>query len=172
MMCLGNARRLAKFGVTVTLHPKNTNPNNTNRTKEMAIDGFPTTANRRRIYRYRCSVTDRGNNPWMQLDLKKSYLVTRVRAIVYAMSSKDVVVVVHVGSSLTNNGNDNHQCGNITYVAAAREYAVWKDVSCSPPVWGRYINFVRTVVDDYLEICETTFEYGQCTLCCHGAITI
>ena len=164
VMCSGNATHLANFGVTVTQHPRNTD--RPSRPKGLMIDGQPTTVNGQSLLPgSTCASTDPGDNPWVRLDFKKAYLVSLVRAIIYGTTAQNVVV--RVGSSLTNNGNDNHQCGMVGYVYGDREKAVWKDVPCSPPVWGRYINFDRTKQNHRLEICEVTFRYGQCILCCH-----
>ena len=166
MMCPGYATHLANLGVTVTQHPKNTG--RTSRPKGLMIDGMPTTVNGQSLEPgSTCASTNRGDNPWVQLDLKKAYLVSLVRVIIYGSSGQNVVV--RVGNSLTNNGNDNHQCGNVSvpddYPTTRTAY--WRDVPCSPPVWGRYINFDRTFTNHFLEICEVTFRYGQCILCCH-----
>ena len=163
MMCSGNATHLANLGVTVTQHPQNTR--RPSRPKTLLIDGMPTTVQGQSISSSTCASTNKGDNPWVQLDLKKAYLVSLVRVIIYGTTAQNVTV--RVGSSLTNNGNDNNQCGTVPYVDSTRTKAYWRDVPCSPPVWGRYINFDRTVTNHYLEICEVAFGYGQCILCCH-----
>ena len=165
MMCLGNATHLANLGVNVTQHPQNTD--RLGRPKGLMIDGQPTTVTGQSISSSTCASTNIGDNPWVRLDLKKAYLVSLVRAIIYGNTGQNVVV--RVGNSLTNNGNDNYQCGN---VPVPNDYdttttAYWRDVPCSPPVWGRYINFDKTEKARYLEICEVAFRYGQCILCCH-----
>ena len=170
MMCSGNATHLANLGVTVTQHPQNTR--RPSRPKGFMIDGLPTTVNGQSISNSRCASTNRGDDPWVRLDLKKAYLVSLVRAIIFGTTGQDVVV--RVGNSLTNNGNDNSQCGTVPvpddYPPTTTAY--WRDVPCSPPVWGRYINFDRTVTNHYLEICEVAFRYGQCILCCHKQLSI
>ena len=164
MMCSGNATHLANLGVTVTQHPQNTD--RPSRPKGKVIDGQPTTVTGLSISSSTCASTDKGDNPWVQLDLKKAYLVSLVRAIIFGSTGQNVVV--RVGNNLTNNGNDNHQCGTVPvpddYPPTITAY--WRDVPCSPPVWGRYINFDRTWQNHYLEICEVAFRYGQCILCC------
>ena len=159
MMCSGYATHLANLGVTVTQHPQNTlRPS---RPKGLMIDGMPTTVNGQSLYPgSTCASTNHGNNPWVRLDLKKVYLVSLVRVIIYGSTGQNVVV--RIGTSLTNNGNDNHQCGTVPvpddYPTTRTAY--WRDVACSPPVFGRYINFDRTKLYHYLEICEAAFEYG------------
>ena len=169
MMCSGYATHLANLGVTVTQHPLNTlRPS---RPKSLLIDGMPTTVNGQSLgIGSTCASTNQGDDPWVQLDLKKAYLVSLVRAIIFASTGQNVVV--RVGNSLTNNGNDNHQSGMVVFVRDDRGNAVWKDVACSPPVWGRYINFDRTATNHFLEICEVAFRYGQCILCCHKQLSI
>jgi hypothetical protein len=123
------------------------------------IDGWTnsTTNSKETIANLKCGQTGRGDNPWVRLDLKKAYLVSVVRVIIFGSSGQNVAV--RVGSSLTNNGNDNHQCGIVPYIDSENRKAIWRNVSCSPPVWGRYINFDRTVTDHYLEVCEVAFNY-------------
>ena len=105
-----------------------------------------------------CASTKRGDNPWVRLDLKKTYLVSLVRVINFGTPGNNVAV--RVGNS-SNNGNDNYLCGNVPYFNKGKRKAIWRDVSCTPPEWGRYFNFNRTVKNHYLEICEAAFEYGQ-----------
>ena len=111
MMCLGYATHLANFGVTVTHH---TNTQRRGKSNEKMIDGIPTTVQKQGISSAICPSPSQGKNPWVQLDLKKVYLVSLVRAIIYGRSGKNVVV--RVGNSLTNNGSDNHQCGIFPFV--------------------------------------------------------
>ena len=162
MMCSGYATHLANLGVTVTQHPQNTG--RSRRPKTLLIDGMPTTVTGQSISSSTCASTNQGDDPWVRLGLKKAYLVSLVRVIIFGSSGQNVAV--RVGNSLTKNGNDNHQCGSVLYVFDDRANAVWKDVACSPPVWGRYINFDRTATSHFLEICEAAFRYGQCSLCC------
>ena len=105
-----------------------------------------------------CAVTTYSLNPWLQVDLQKEYLVSRVRAILYDDKGRNVYV--RVGNSLTNNGNDNHNCGKAPYDRSNDLNTIWRDVSCSPPVWGRYINLQRIVTNHVLHVCEIAFNYG------------
>ena len=159
VMCSGYATHLANFGVTVTQHPQNTE--RPSRPKIRVIDGIPSSVIGQYINQLTtCASTNQGDNPWVRLDLKKAYLVSLVRVIIYGSTGQNVVV--RVGNSLTNNGNDNHQCGTVAVpdVYRTTTTAYWRDVACSPPVWGRYINFDRTKQNHYLAICEAAFEYG------------
>ena len=113
MMCSGNATHLANLGVTVTQHPQNTG--RPSRPKTLLIDGMPTTVNGQSLLPgSTCASTNQGDDPWVRLDLKKAYLVSLVRVIIFGSSGENVAV--RVGNSLTNNGNDNHQCGMVVYV--------------------------------------------------------
>ena len=163
VMCSGNATHLANLGVNVTQHPQNTG--RSGRPKGKVIDCIPTTVTGQSISSSTCASTNKGDNPWVRLDLKKAYLVSLVRAIILGSTGQNVVV--RVGSSLTNDGNSNHQCGTVPVPVdyPPTRTAYWRDVPCSPPVWGRYINFDRTKQTHYLEICEVAFRYGQCILC-------
>ena len=166
----GYATHLSNLGVTVTQHPQNTDPKRSLRPKGKMIDGMPTTVTGQSISSSTCASTNQGDNPWVRLDLKKAYLVSLVRAIIFGTTGQNVVV--RVGNNLTNDGNDNHQCGTVPVPDkyATTTTAYWRDVPCSPPVWGRYINFARTWQNHYLEICEVAFRYGQCILCCHKCV--
>ena len=158
MICSGYATNLTSLGVTVTQHPKNTG--RTSRPKTLLIDGMPTTVNGQSLEKdgSTCASTNQGDDPWVRLDLKKAYLVSLVRVIIFGSTGQNVVV--RVGNNLTNNGSDNHHCGMVVYVRDDRAKAKWKDVACSPPVWGRYINFDRTATNHFLETCEAAFRYG------------
>ena len=156
-MCLGYATHLATVGVIVRQHPQNTQ--RPDRPKGLVIDGKPNTVNGQSIESAICASTNQGNSPWVRLDLKKAYLVSLVRVIIFGSTGQSIVI--HVGNSLTKNGNNNRQCGTVGYNSTENRQAIWKDVVCSPPVWGKYINFDRTVYNHYLEICEAAFRYGQ-----------
>lgn len=155
LLSVGTATHLADFGASVNQWPGDY----PNREAGKAIDGIPVNVDGQGISPSTCAGTSRGTNPWLRIDLKKTYLVSIVRAIIYGSSGQNVTV--HVGNNLTNDGNDNHLCGSPVFDSSTRFAAVWKDVTCMPPVWGRYINFQRTVVSHYLEICEVSFKYGH-----------
>ena len=140
--------------MTVIQHPDTKDPI---RAKVKVIDGIPASVDGQSLHSTKCASTKQGNNPWVRLDLKKAYLVSLVSVIIHGTTGKDVAV--HVGNSLTNNGNINKLCGKVP--DAERDKAIWRNVSCSPPEWGQYINFDRTVKKHYLDICEAAFEYGQ-----------
>ena len=122
-----------------------------------AIDGNPKDVTGQRLVSTDCAATTYSLNPWLQVDMQKEYLVSRVRAVLYDYEGGNVYI--RVGNSLTNNGNDNHNCGNAPYDSSNDLNAIWRDVSCSPPVWGRYINLQR-IVYGHLRVCEVAFNYG------------
>ena len=124
----------------------------------LAIDGSPKNVTGQIIDGFDCAATKYSLNPWLKVDLKSEYLVSRVRAIFVGDTGKDVYV--HVGSSLTNNGSDNHNCGKAPSDSSHYWNARWQGVSCSPPVWGRYINLQRIVLHHLLHVCEVAFNYG------------
>ena len=78
---------------------------------------------------------------------------------------RDILQIVWVCLSILYY-TDNHQCGTVPVPddPTTTAMAYWRDVPCSPPVWGRYINFDRTVTYYYLQICEVAFGYSQCIL--------
>ena len=122
-----------------------------------AIDGNPKDVTGQTLVGGDCAATAFSLNPWLRVDLQKEYLVSRVRII--PIGNRGENVYVHVGNSLTNDGNDNHECGKAPYDGDSSN-AIWRDVSCSPPVWGRYINLQRIVTNVILHICEVAFNYG------------
>ena len=124
----------------------------------LAIDGNPKNVTGQRLDGFDCAGTKLSLNPWLRVNLKIEYLVSRVRAIFIGDSGKNVTV--HVGNNLTNNANDNHNCGKAPYDNPTKWNAVWRDVNCSSPVWGRYINLQRIVSDSFLHVCRVAFNYG------------
>ena len=108
-----------------------------------AIDGYPKDVTGQRLVSTGCAATTLSLHPWLQVDLRKEYLVSRVRAILYDHKGRNVYI--RVGNSLTNNGNDNHNYGRAPYDISNDLNAIWRDVICSPPVWGRYLNMQRIV---------------------------
>ena len=121
-----------------------------------AIDGNPRYVTGQKLFGPDCAATTKSHDPWLRLDLRKEYLVSRVRII--PIGDRGENVYVHVGNSLTINGEDNHECGKAPYSNDVK--AIWRDVSCSPPVWGRYINLQRIVTSHILMLCEVAFNYG------------
>ena len=124
----------------------------------LAIDGSPKNVTGQMIDDFDCASTKYSLNPWLRVDLKNEYLVSRVRAILITQRGR--YVYVHVGNSLMNNGNDNHNCGRAPYDSFTYHDAIWRDVSCNPPVRGRYINLQRKVLNHILRVCEVAFNYG------------
>ena len=144
----------------VKQHPQNTQ--RPSQPKKKVIDGIPTSVNGQYINPYSmCGSTNQGDNPWVRIVMKKSYLVSLVRVIIYGNTGQSVAV--RVGNSLRNKGNNNYLCGNVPYNGTGSENrkATWRDIFCLPSQWGRYINFDRTVRYHNLEICEVAFKYGQ-----------
>ena len=123
-----------------------------------AINGIPKDVTGQKIVSTDCAATKSSLNPWLRVDLQKEYVVSRVRAILYDYKGQDVYV--HVGNSLTNDGNDNYNCGKAPYDHTTRRNAIWRDVSCSLPVWGRYINLQRNVTNNIIHVCRVAFNYG------------
>ena len=157
MQCLcdvGMATNLsASLGATVTM----SSVYNSLYSATKAIDGNPKDVTGQRLFGYDCAATTTSDDPWLQVDLQKKYFVSRVRII--PIGNRGQNVYVYVGNSLTNNGNDNHKCGKAPYDGSSTN-AIWRDVSCSPPVWGRYINLQRIGTNHILMVCEVAFNYG------------
>ena len=68
-----------------------------------AIDGNPKDVTGPTLVGTDCAATKSSLNPWLRVDLQKAYLVSRVRII--PIDDRGENVYVHVGNSLTNNGN-------------------------------------------------------------------
>ena len=122
-----------------------------------AIDGNPKDYTGQRLVGTDCAASQASLNPWLRVDLQKEYLVSRVRIIPIGIRGENVCV--YVGNSLTNDGNDNHNCGKAPYNGSSF-IAIWRDVNCNSPVWGRYINLQRIVPNLILHVCEVAFNYG------------
>ena len=164
MQCLcdvGMATNLAKsLGATVTISSVHSSVY----AAAKAIDGNPKDVTGQALVGTDCAGTKYSMNPWLRVDLQKEYLVSHVRIIPIGDRGKNLYV--HVGNNLTDYGNDNHNCGKAPYDISTRNDAIWRDVSCSPPVWGRYINLQRIVTKGVLHICEVAFNYGKMMLWC------
>ena len=115
---------------------------------ELAIDG-----NSNNDFRL-CAATAQSTNPWLRVDLKKEYFVSSVQVVLFP--GKLTHVYVYVGNNLANEGNDNYNCGKAPDATSLN----WRNVLCSVPVWGRYINLQREVTNHFLQVCEVTFNYG------------
>lgn len=105
-----------------------------------------------------CAVTKRSMNPWLRVDLKKQYLVSSGTVSFAYFSGEDLHV--HVGNSLTNNGNDNQNCDLARNDGSNNGQKISKAFRCSSPVWGRYINLQRLVTNHFLVVCEVVLNYG------------
>ena len=123
-----------------------------------AIDGNPKDVTGQTLVGTDCAGTTSSLNPWLRVDLQKEYLVSRVRVI--PIGDRGENLYVYVGNNLTNNVNDNHECGKAPYDSSNDLNAIWRDVNCSPPVWGRYINLQRIVTNHILHVCEVAVNYG------------
>ena len=122
-----------------------------------AIDGNPKDVTGQRLFGTDCAGTKNSDDPWLRIDLQKEYFVSRVRIV--PIGDRGENLYAHVGNSLTNYGNDNHECGKAPYDGPS-DIATWRDVNCRQPVWGRYINLQRIVKNHILHVCEVAFNYG------------
>ena len=151
---VGMATNLAaSLRATVTMSSVHSSPY----VAAQAIDGNPRNVIEQLLDGKNCAATKKSDDPWLRVDLEKEYFVSRVRII--PIGDRGENVYVHVGNSLTNNGNDNHECGKAPYNGSFSN-AIWRDVNCSLPVWGRYINLQRVVTNHILHVCEVAFDYG------------
>ena len=109
----------------------------------LAIDGNTVT----------CTST-RSKFPWLRVELKTAYLITSVKAFFW----QGYIAIVRVGSNLKNYGNANPQCGQRITISAQ----TWSRATCSPPLWGRYINVqMLSSIPRYLEVCELRATYSK-----------
>ena len=142
-MCVGMASNLAvSVGATVTL---STQYNPTNYLPKLAIDGNSASD------ALSCAATKIATNQWLRIELKNEYFVSSVGVIL--PSGRATNVNVRVGSDLTDDGNGNRNCRTIP----SANFLSWRNVSCNPPVWGKYIKLQR---NDILHVCEVVFSYG------------
>ena len=143
VMCVGMASDLAvSVGATVTL---STQYSTTTHFPKLAIDGNLASDGRL------CAATQKATNQWLRIELKNEYFVSSVGVIL--PTGRTTNVNVRVGSDLTDNGNANHNCGTVPGANSLN----WRNVSCNPAVWGKYINLQR---NDILHVCEVVFSYG------------
>ena len=103
-----------------------------------------------------CSATLTSTSSWLQVDLKKAYLIKSVK--VFFDSGGEGFAVVRVGSDLTHNGNDvNPKCGQPISNSAQG----WTETTCSPPLRGRYISVQSNSTRSSLSVCELRANYGK-----------
>ena len=103
-----------------------------------------------------CATTLASTSPWLRVDLRTAYFITSVEALFWR--SRGDGAVVRVGSNLTNDGNVNPMCGQpISFSAQG-----WTRTTCSPPLWGRYINVQKTSSQNIsLSVCELRANYSN-----------
>ena len=112
------------------------------------------------LIRGQCAAT-RSSQPvkaWLRIDLKRVYLISKVIITFYAETGRNARI--RVGSSTSNDGNDNLLCGtvnNYVYTLAS----IQRTVQCKERLWGRYVNVQRQTSGN-LEICEVAIYNGQC----------
>ena len=163
---VGMATDLANsLGVTVTM----SSTFSSTYTASKAIDGNPQIVIGQTMVGTDCAATRSTLNPWLRVDLRKEYFVSRVR--VMPIGNRGNNLFVHVGNSLANNGNGNYKCGQAPYDSSTNYDATWRDVTCNPPTWGRYISLQRVVTSGILHVCEVAFDYGE-TMWSHGGTII
>ena len=104
------------------------------------------------FYGKTCTHTTVEDNPWWRVDLIIPTLVTQLVIFNRVDCCKDRLnnFTIHVGSSLTNNGNANPSCGGLQ--SMNKNYV--KTIQCPNPVIGRYVNIQLHHSNIALTICE------------------
>ncbi|XP_076853513.1 fucolectin-1-like [Brachyhypopomus gauderio] len=100
-----------------------------------------------------CACTRSEDNPWLRVELPRTYRVARV-VIGYIdkyFQGSLAGAEIHVGNSLTNNGNDNPI---VAVVNSENLSAKRKTEQRFHPTPGRYVNVMLPAKNKHLIICE------------------
>ena len=127
----------------------------------LAIDGSIKVDDRNTLIRRQCAGS-RSSQPvkaWLQIDLKKVYLISKVIITFYRGIGRKAMI--RVGSSTSNDGNDNLLCGTVKDYGGSSLASIQRTVQCKERLWGRYVNVQRPNSGN-LEICEAEIYNGQC----------
>uniref|UniRef100_A0A673CUN9 F5/8 type C domain-containing protein n=1 Tax=Sphaeramia orbicularis TaxID=375764 RepID=A0A673CUN9_9TELE len=98
-----------------------------------------------------CTHTQKDHQPWWRLDLQNTYQINSV----IITNRRDCCsqrlngAEIHIGNSLSDNGNANPRCTVISSIAAGTS----QGFACNGMV-GRYVNIVIPRRKEYLTLCE------------------
>ncbi|XP_063045207.1 fucolectin-4-like [Engraulis encrasicolus] len=111
-------------------------------------------------YHGSCTATASQTNPWWRVDLRKEYIITSVAITNRGDGYPERLdgAEIHIGNSLTDNGNENPLAGVISSIPAGRTLTLrW-----SNGVNGRYVNVFLPGPQKTLTLCEVEV-YGYLT---------
>ena len=157
--CLGGKINLTRIGATATQGPPNNTSNGSMRAS-LAIDGaIVTNSNTSEFNLWQCaaSTSSTSVNAWLRIDLQDVYLISKVVVTFHGTAGKNAVI--RVGSSTSNDGNDNLLCGTVGNYSRIVRIPALRIVECKERLWGRYVNIQRQTPGN-LDICEVEIYNG------------
>ena len=158
LLCIGGKLNLTEIGASATQGPEN--QSNNSRNAPLAIDGGIVTDNSKRLIKNQCAASRSSSSvrAWFRIDLQNVYLVSEVVITFYGPTGRNAMI--RVGSSTSNDGNDNLLCGTVEdYTNYENRTNVQRSVQCKERLWGRYVN-VQRQIEDNLAICEVEIFTG------------
>ena len=101
----------------------------------------------------KCSSTTSSTDPWLRIDLLQPYYVTEVKVKFFGDGGRNSSVAV--GSSVTNNGNSNYQCGSVINNGSYFSFV------CNTPQLGQFVNIKRSGSSLQLQVCDVQIVYSK-----------
>ena len=126
----------------------------------LAIDGaIVTNSNTSEFNLWQCAASTSATsvNAWLRIDLQDVYLISKVVVTFHGTAGKNAVI--HVGSSTSNDGNDNLLCGTVGNYSGIGRTPALRILECNERLWGRYVTVQRQNPGN-LEICEVEIYNG------------
>ena len=165
--CVGGKLNLGQIGASATQGPKNQSDDSMG--ASLAIDGRRGTYSWPSIWLNRWSCAASMSSPlvrsWLRIDLRSVYLISKVVVTFYGSTGRNTII--RVGSSLSNDGNDNLLCGTVVNYADWGRTSIQRTVTCWERLWGRYVNLQRpNTGTGNLEICEVEIYNSECHAWC------
>ena len=130
-------------------------------TASRAIDGvLPLIGNSGQLNEKHCAASTPSETvtAWLRIDLQKVYLINKVVVTFYGGTGRKAII--RVGSTTTNNGNDNLLCGTVENYRDANRVPTPRTVECQERLWGRYVSIHRPIRYT-LMVCEVEVYNGQ-----------
>ena len=127
----------------------------------MAVDGaIVTDSNSDQLGPSQCAtpISSTSVRAWLRIDLRDVYLITKVVVTFFGINGRKAVI--HVGSSTSNDGNDNLLCGTVDDYGGDGKISIPRKVECKERLWGRYVNIQRATMPGLLRICEVEIYNG------------
>ena len=151
---IGGKLNLGQIGTSATQGPLNQSDNSMG--ASLAIDGR---IGRSRLNKENCA-SSKASAPvrsWLRIDLQSVYLISKVVVTFYGSTGRKTII--RVGSSTSNDGNDNLLCGTVNNYRDNGKTSMQRTVMCRERLWGRYVNLQRPTTNQpgstgNLEICE------------------